>query len=171
MCEAPGAHESTLPSSGNFSDAPVPQQFARVSKKSSRAAKRAMTEGYSFDTMEEKIAQGQRFAASRVQRGQLGAGVHEMWMKDIIKTCGAKGVFFLIMPTQAPRCKQRQSIARPAPKRLLLTCVCVHGQAIQGGSFAKLEELGAGPRWQRNTWMVDLRRRGTCQCPIRARSQ
>ena len=35
----------------------------------------------------------QRFAASKVARGQLGPGLHDMWLKDVISTCGDKCVY------------------------------------------------------------------------------
>ncbi len=35
----------------------------------------------------------QRFAASKVARAQIGPGLHEVWLKDIIKTCGTKAVY------------------------------------------------------------------------------
>ena len=31
---------------------------------------------------------GQRFASSKVSRGQVGAGLHEEWLKDLAKACG-----------------------------------------------------------------------------------
>ena len=31
---------------------------------------------------------------NKIARGQLGTGLHEVWMKDIISHCGAKAVFF-----------------------------------------------------------------------------
>ena len=31
---------------------------------------------------------GQRFASSKVSRGQVGAGLHEEWLKDMAQACG-----------------------------------------------------------------------------------
>ena len=85
--------ESTMFKSGNYLQAPVPTQFARISKKISMQAKRAMSDHYTFDASVQE-QQGQRFAASKVSRGQMGITTHEMWMKDVITNCGVKAVMF-----------------------------------------------------------------------------
>ena len=48
-----------------------------------------MQEHYSFDSSERQ-PQGARFATSKIARAQLGTGTHEVWMKDVLKTCGVK---------------------------------------------------------------------------------
>ena len=92
--ECPGVvlhklEESAMFSSGNYVNVPVPDHFVKVSKKICMQAKRAMQEHYSFDSSERDL-QGARFAASKVSRAQLGTAIHEVWMKDILTTCGVK---------------------------------------------------------------------------------
>ena len=79
--------------SGNYLQVPVPTHFIKISKKLSMQAKRAMTDHYTFDSSVCE-QQGQRFAASKVSRGQMGIPAHEIWMKDIITHCGMKAVMF-----------------------------------------------------------------------------
>ena len=48
-----------------------------------------MVDDWKFDSTEREN-QGQRFAASKVSRGQLGSGLHQVWMKDLAVACGKK---------------------------------------------------------------------------------
>ena len=52
-----------------------------------------MVDYYTLDSSASE-QQGQRFAASKVSRGQMGVLTHEMWMKDLITNCGVKAVMF-----------------------------------------------------------------------------
>jgi hypothetical protein len=78
-------NESVLFRSGTFTDVPVPRDYIAVSKKIATQGRRAMSEGWNF---EQNVRQdvSQRFAASKVARAQIGPGLHEVWLKDIIKT-------------------------------------------------------------------------------------
>ena len=40
--------------------------------------------------MEGPRDSGQRFAASKVARSQLGIETHKAWLTDLVKTCGKK---------------------------------------------------------------------------------
>ena len=85
--------ETVMFKSGNYLQVPVPTHFIKISKKLSMQAKRAMTDHYTFDSSVCE-QQGQRFAASKVSRGQMGIPTHEIWTKDIITHCGVKAVMF-----------------------------------------------------------------------------
>ena len=43
-----------------------------------------------FKPSETESAHGQRFAAAKITRGQLGEGTHQMWITDFIEHCRAK---------------------------------------------------------------------------------
>ena len=60
-------------------------------------SKRAMGEQGMLDTSTRDAAAvgatGVRYALNKVARAQLGTGLHQVWIQDIIKHCGAKALF------------------------------------------------------------------------------
>ena len=51
-----------------------------------------MAEGGSFTNVVQS-ERCQRFAASKVSRSQLGSGLHETWIRDLLKTCTTKALY------------------------------------------------------------------------------
>ena len=84
--------ESTMMTSGTYTEVPVATSFTKISKKLAMAAKRAMQDDWKYEGA-DTVDTSQRFAASKIARGQVGSGLHEMWLKDIISTCGKKCLY------------------------------------------------------------------------------
>jgi hypothetical protein len=84
--------ESVLFRSGTFTDVPVPRDYLAISKKIANQSRRVMSEGWGFEQNIRQESSG-RFASSKVSRAQLGSGLHELWLKDIIKACGTKAIY------------------------------------------------------------------------------
>ena len=87
--------ESQALRSGSYTDVPVPAEWIKVSRKFAMQSKRAMGEKGMLDTSDAAAvgAFGSRYALNKIARGQLGTGLHQVWMQDIIKHCGAKALF------------------------------------------------------------------------------
>ena len=88
--------ESQAFRSGSYTDVPVPADWIPVSRKLAMQSKRTMAEKGRLDTsMSAAVgAAGVRYAGNKVGRAQLGGGLHQCWMNDLIKHCGTK-VFYL----------------------------------------------------------------------------
>ena len=56
-------------------------------------SKRSMAEKCMLDTIISAASGAVRYAANKVARSQMGTGLHQVWMNDLIKHCGAKAVF------------------------------------------------------------------------------
>ena len=57
-------------------------------------SKRAMAEKCMLDpSIYAAVGAGVRYASNKVARAQLGTGLHQVWMKDIINHYGAKALF------------------------------------------------------------------------------
>ena len=87
--------EANMFKSGMYGNVPVPTQFVQVTKKAAFGAKRAMDVDWKCD----KISQPEsntRFASSKVSRGQLGDGLHQEWMKDLVRVCNAKLMYICV---------------------------------------------------------------------------
>ena len=98
--EAPGVNMATLMESvafrsGSYTEVPVPTEWINVSRKIALQAKRCMAENGIMDVTTSAAvgACGVKYGLNKITRAQLGTGVHEMWMKDFIKTCAAKAFF------------------------------------------------------------------------------
>ena len=46
-----------------------------------------------LDQLISAADRGPRYAVNKNARAQLGTGLHQVWMNDIIKHCGAKALF------------------------------------------------------------------------------
>ena len=84
--------EAIMFKSGIYNNVPVPTHFVECSKKAAFGAKRAMSQTWKYDKVLQQES-GTRFAASKISRGQLGEGLHEEWMKDLIRTCNTKVLY------------------------------------------------------------------------------
>ena len=63
-------------------------------KKAAYGAKRAMSESWKYDKSKLlQLESGTRFASSKVNRGQLGEGLHQEWMNDLVRAFNAKVMF------------------------------------------------------------------------------
>ena len=100
--EVPGVNMASLAESqalrsGSYTDVPVPAEWIKVSRKFAMQSKRAMGEQGMLDTSTRDAAAvgatGVRYALNKVARAQLGTGLHQVWIQDIIKHCGAKALF------------------------------------------------------------------------------
>ena len=69
--------ESTMMTSGTYTEVPVATNFMEGSKKLATPARRAMQDDWKYAGA-DIVDTSQRFAASKVARGQLGPGLHEM---------------------------------------------------------------------------------------------
>ena len=81
--------EATLCKAGMYTGVPVPHQFLTISKKAQQQAKRAMSEDWKWDKALNADS-NPRFAAAKLTRSQLGTGLHQAWITDLIKTCDTK---------------------------------------------------------------------------------
>ena len=99
----PSLEESQAFRSGSYTGVPVPADFIKVSKKFATQSKRIMAEKGMLDNTSVSVAAvgvagPVRYATSKIARGQLGSGLHQVWMKDIIKHCwGQKFCLFMIL--------------------------------------------------------------------------
>ena len=99
--DSPGVNMASLAESqalrsGSYTDVPVPADWIKVSRKLAMQSKRAMAEKGMLDTSISAAdvgAVGVRYVLNKVARAQLGTGLYQVWMKDIIKHCGAKALF------------------------------------------------------------------------------
>ena len=76
----------------------MPADFIRVSKKFATQSKRTMAEKGMLDNTSVSVAAvgvagPVKYSTSKIARGQLGSGLHQVWMTDIIKHCGSKVLF------------------------------------------------------------------------------
>ena len=72
----------------------VPSHFVSCSKKEAYGANRAMSESWKCDKSKLlQLESGTRFASSKVNRGQLGEGLHQEWMNDLVRVCNTKVMF------------------------------------------------------------------------------
>ena len=103
--DTPGVNTASLAESqafrsGSFTDVPVSTDWVKVSKKFATQSKRIMSEkGMLDDKSISGAAVGAagpsgpvRYAVNKIARGQLGSGLHEVWIKDLIKHCGTKAL-------------------------------------------------------------------------------
>ena len=86
--------------SGMYTNAPVPTQFLSISKKAAYGAKQAMEQGWKFDKTGQ-VSGALRFATSKVSRGQLGEGIHQVWIKDLVRVGNTK-IFFICTSAFGP---------------------------------------------------------------------
>ena len=98
--DAPGVNMVSLSESqalrpGTYTEVPVPKEWINVSKKHAMQAKRVMSEkGMMHTSIGEAIgACGVKYGLNKIARGQLGTGLHEMWIRDLCKHCGAKASY------------------------------------------------------------------------------
>ena len=84
--------ESVMFRGGSYMDAPNPSTFINVSRKAAAQATRMMAEDGKFEKLFQDCGT-QRGAGAKVSRGQLGSEVHDVWLRDIIKTCGTKALY------------------------------------------------------------------------------
>ena len=84
--------ESIMMSSGTYTEVPVTSSFTMVSRKAANQCKRALIESWKYEGA-STVDSSQRFAASKISRQQVGVGLHETWLKDIMATCGKKCVY------------------------------------------------------------------------------
>ena len=87
--------ESVALRTGSYTDVPVPTEWINVSRKLAAQAKRIMAEQGSMDMTTRSVVgdSGVRFATNKITRAQLGGGLHDMWIRDFIKTCGTKSLY------------------------------------------------------------------------------
>jgi hypothetical protein len=86
--------ECTAVRNGSYTDVPVPCDWILVSKKIALQARRAMAERGMMDTTTAAVgATCARYAGNKIARAQLGTGLHEVWLRDFIKTCGTKVLY------------------------------------------------------------------------------
>ena len=86
--------EATMFRSGMHNNVLVPSHFVSCSKqkKAAYGAKLAMSESWAHDKLLQPES-GTRFASSKVTRGQLGEGLRQEWMKDLVRVCNTKVMF------------------------------------------------------------------------------
>ena len=84
--------EATMFKSGMYNNVPVPSHFVNCSKKAAHGAKRAMSESWRHGKLLQP-GWGARFASSKVNRGQLGEGLRQEWMKDLVRVRNTKVMF------------------------------------------------------------------------------
>ena len=84
--------ESVMFRFGTYVEVPIATQFVGISKKLAQQARRAMTEGGTFANVVQS-ERCQRFAASKVSRSPLGSGLHQTWIRDLLKTCTTKALY------------------------------------------------------------------------------
>ena len=86
--------EATMFKSGMYNNVLVPSHFVSCSKKAAYGAKRAMSESWKYDKSKLlQLESGTRFASSKVNRGQLGEGLRQEWMNDLVRVCNTKVMF------------------------------------------------------------------------------
>ena len=90
LCESVALRKST------YQEVPVPSEWIKVSHKLAMQARRSMAEHCMMDLSTKAAvgATGLRHAATKIARGQFGVELHEVWIRDLIKSCGVK-CFFL----------------------------------------------------------------------------
>ena len=81
--------ESIMLRSGIYQNVDLPNTFMSMTKASAMQAKKQMQEGWAWDK-EVVRDKGQRFAACKINRCQLGVELHNSWLRDLAKTCGKK---------------------------------------------------------------------------------
>ena len=98
--DAPGVNvgslsESQALRSGTYTEVPVPSEWIKVSKKLAMQAKRVMAEKGMMDvsTCSAVGGCGVKYGLNKVARAQLGTELHEMWIRDLSKHCGAKVLY------------------------------------------------------------------------------
>ena len=65
-------------------------------KKAAYGAKRAVSDSWKYDKSKLlQLESGTRFAASKVNRGQLGEGFHQEWMNGSVRMCNKKVMLYL----------------------------------------------------------------------------
>ena len=86
--------ESTAFRSGSYMEVPVPSEWINVSRKIAMQAKRIMAErGHMETSTSEAIGScGVKYGMNKVCRGQLGSGLHGMWIHDMVKCRGTKAL-------------------------------------------------------------------------------
>ena len=82
--------ESTMFSSGAYTEVPIATSWVVASKKEATLAKRALTESWQIEE-KTSVDVSQKFATSKISRGQVGKACHETWLKDLAATCEKKG--------------------------------------------------------------------------------
>ena len=89
-------YESIALRNGAYQEVPVPTAWIRVSKKVAMQTKRNVAENcmMDFSTQAAVGAEGVRYSVSKITRAQLGPGLHDVWIRDFIKSCGVE-CFFL----------------------------------------------------------------------------
>ena len=97
--DAPGVNlgplsESQALRSGTYTEVPVSSEWIKVSRKLAMQAKRAMGEKGMVDTSTSSAVGGcgNKYGLNKVVRAQLGTGLHETWIRDLIKHCAAKAL-------------------------------------------------------------------------------
>jgi hypothetical protein len=65
-----------------------------ITQKLALQAKRALVDHWCFDKECPRDA-GQRFSLSKTCRGQVGVELHQIWLKDLAKTCGKKCLYIV----------------------------------------------------------------------------
>ena len=100
--------EATMFKSGMYNNVLVPSHFVSCSKKAAYGAKRAMSESWKYDKSKLlQLESGTRFASSKVNRGQLGEGLRQEWMNDLVRVCNTKSDVYLHHWIRAMRSRHR----------------------------------------------------------------
>ena len=65
-------------------------------KKAAYGAKRVMSESWKYDKSKLlQLESGTRFAASKVNQGQLVEGLRQEWMNDLVRACNTQSDVYL----------------------------------------------------------------------------
>ena len=72
----------------------MPVTMQAITQKLALQAKRALIDHWCFDKECPRDA-GQRFSLSKTCRGQVGVELHQIWLKDLAKTCGKKCLYIV----------------------------------------------------------------------------
>jgi hypothetical protein len=86
--------ESTMFGGATFLEVPVPVTMQAITQKLALQAKRALIDHWCFDKECPRDA-GQRFSLSKTCRGQVGVELHQIWLKDLAKTCDKKCLYIV----------------------------------------------------------------------------
>ena len=77
---------------GTYQEVPVPTEYINVTKKVALQVKRKMAEEGMMH-LSTTTSPNVRYTANKITRAQLGAGLHDVWIRDLCKTCGVQCLF------------------------------------------------------------------------------
>ena len=99
-------------------------------------------------------APGVRYAANKVSRAQLGTGLHEVWINDLIRHCGTKALYicdFAHGAGEVMKAAAKCKVGEPASTSQVKVCVWGQdprkifseiGQAVGRNELSKLYVAG-----------------------------